>query len=97
MQVGKGRAGEYQENFIFPNQTYEYRLYPADNSGVPLAAVTVVGTQKVNYYPDFHIFQICILNNDDLALSQREGGFKGSYFTEIFFLPYINYSRIAVS
>ena len=53
VQVGKGRAGEYQENYIFPNQTYEYRLYAADNSDVPLAAVTVVGTQKVNYFPDF--------------------------------------------
>lgn len=53
VQISQGRAGEYTEDFIFPNRTYEYRLYPADRLGVPLAAVTVVGTQKVNYLPDF--------------------------------------------
>jgi hypothetical protein len=68
VQVGKGRTGEYRENFIFPNQTYEYRLYPADNSDVPLAAVTVVGTRKVNYFPDFQIINQKIFKSWSLRL-----------------------------
>ena len=56
VQLGKGRAGQYQESSIFPNQIYEYRLYPVDSLDVPLAAVTVVGTQEVNYSPDFQTF-----------------------------------------
>jgi hypothetical protein len=68
VQVGKGRSGVYQENYIFPNQTYEYRLYPADNSDVPLAAVTVVGTQKVNYSPDFQTFNQKLLTPWGLPL-----------------------------
>lgn len=49
VQVGKGRAGEYQENFIFPNQIYEYRLYSTENLDVPLATITAIGTLEVNY------------------------------------------------
>lgn len=52
-QIGKGRTGEIRENFIFPNRNYEYRLYPANSLDAPLAGVTVVGTQSVNYAPDF--------------------------------------------
>lgn len=51
--VDKGRAGEYKADFIYPNQTYEYRLYPADNLETPLASVFVNGTREVNYFPDF--------------------------------------------
>ncbi len=53
VQVGEGRTGKYTKDFIFPNRTYEFRLYPADSTGNSLAAVTVIGTYKINYLPDF--------------------------------------------
>ena len=50
--VGKGKTGEFRENYILPGKTYEYRLYPAENLDLPLAALNVVGTRNVNYAPD---------------------------------------------
>lgn len=53
LQVGKGRAGKHQAEYIFPNQTYEYRLYETDSLDFPLATLTVAGTRETIYSPDF--------------------------------------------
>lgn len=50
--IGKGKTGEVQENYILPNKTYEYRLYAAENSDVPLNTLTITGTLNVDYAPD---------------------------------------------
>lgn len=50
--IGKGKAGEFRENYILPGKSYEYRLYQTENSDAPLSTLTVTGTRNVDYAPD---------------------------------------------